>query len=353
MGNPKKPTKENELNELFNQNSSNESFAKIVGKARRKTIFRNLVISALVLILLTVAAGIAWLSIMRWHEASAMQDIELFNRITNPNIEVAGMQHEGNGLFEGILRFERYKVIEGIPVDWSEETMTYSIFGGVSRFSGDHSHIGVEDEATSETKYYDRETKQRVLSFYHPAVEYGQSANAFNELERFSSGTVAEVSLSFDQAYTPAEVRQSMPEGVTLKWQWVDTYSSEDIEWLKTLAGDLEGESRDNSNNSAELANEVYGFEEIEDILGEEDPLKSEDVFIRDIQAGLNQEDGKYIGEYTRISNLLKGEAPRLTAENVQVIGAVVTGDVEALMSLQELPMIRATALGVTAHPYP
>lgn len=338
--------KENELNQLFSPDSPTDSFGKIIGKARRKTLFRNVVISVLVLLLLTIAFGIAWFSVMRWQEAKALRDIELFSQITDPNIEEMGPQQQGNGLFESILSFERYKVIEGVPVDWSEETMTYSLFGGVSGFSGDHSYIQLEDEATGLMKSYDRETKQRVISFYHPQVDYKGLPNELNALERYSKGTVAEIALSFDQAYTPAEIRESMPQGVTLKWQWVDTYSSENLEWMnQTVDGEL--------NSFPELANQVYGMEEFQ--LGEElaeEQSKSEEAFVERIQQGLSIENGKYYGEYKRIHDVLKRDSERLAAAHVQIIGAVVTGDVASLQSLQDLPIIRASTLGVTVKPY-
>lgn len=336
--------KEKELEQLFNPDSSDNSFGKIINKAKRKTLFRNVLISVLVLGLLTLASGIAWLSIMRWHEANALRDIELFSQITDPNIEEMGPQQQGNGLFESILRFERYKVIEGIPVDWSEETLTYSLFGGVSGFTGDHSYISVEDAETGLMNYYDRETKQRVLGFYHPEVEYAELEDGLGELESFPEETAAEIALSFDQAYTPEEIRENLPEDVTLKWYWVNTYSSDDLERMNQK---FEGEFV----NSPELSDQVYGIEEFsfdEDIFTEEEQPTSEEGFVERIQDGITLENGKYYSEYKRIHDLLKGDNERLTAADVEVIGAVVTGTKENLQPLQDLPKVRASVLGVT-----
>lgn len=340
--------KEKELEQLFKQDPSNDSFGKIINKAKRRTVFRNVLISVVVLGLLTIASGIAWLSIMRWHESNALRDIELFSQITDPNIEEMGPQQQGNGLFESILRFERYKVIEEIPVDWSEETMTYSLFGGVSGFTGDHSYITVEDEEKGLMNYYDRETKQRVLGFYHPEVEYAGLADGLGELESFPEETSAEIALSFDQAYTPEEIRESLPEDVTLKWYWIDTYSPDDLERMNQK---FEGEFV----NSPELSDQVYGIEEFsfdEDIFTEEEQPTSEEGFVDRIQDGMTLENGKYYSEYKRIHDLLKGDDERLTTDDVQVVGAVVTGTKENLQTLEDMPMVRASALGVTVNPY-
>jgi hypothetical protein len=347
MTDSKKEENEKELDLLFNQKLSKESFAKIIGKARRRTILRNAVISALVLFFLIILLGFTWLSIMRWSEANARRDIELFSEITSPNIEESGVQQEGNGLFEGILTFNRYKEIEGIPVDWSERVMTYSLFGGVSRFAGDHSPIQIQDESVGQLKSYDRETKQRMLNFYHPEVEYNLIANELGELESFSDVTIAEVALSFDQSYTPEEVRDSLPEGLTLKWYWTDTYSTADIERMN-VHQDQAGEGNSTrSNTSPELATEVYGFGEII-----ENPSMSEQRFINNIEVGLSIEDGKYFGEFERIHNNLKGESTSLTEDKIKIIGAVVTGAATDLPLLENLEMIRASVIGVTVNQY-
>lgn len=339
--------KEKELNKLFDQNSSKDSFAKIIGKARRKSIIRNIIISALVLLFLAVVAGFSWLSIMRWSETKASRDIQLFSEITDPNTEEMGIQIEGNGLLEGILRFDRYKVIEGIPVDWSEEVMTYSLFGGVSGFAGDHSPIQVQEETGEQVKAYDRKTKQRVLGFYHPEVEYHELANDLSELENFSDDTAAEVALSFDQQYTASEIREAIPEEITLKWFWADTYSAEDLDWMNHNTEELEEMNLASKDAVPELANQVYGFEE-----NQQDPSTSEDRFINIIKAGLSMEDGKYYSEYKRIHENLKGDSSKLTEENIDIIGAVVTGSAEDLMVLEDSDLIRASVLGVTVNPY-
>ncbi|RKD69596.1 sigma factor regulator [Sinobaca qinghaiensis] len=332
----KKNTKENELDKLFDPNNSNDSFSKIIGKARRRSIIRNILISISVLFFLIILVGFSWLSIMRWSETNAIRDIELFNRITNPNVEESGSQQQGNSFFEGILRFNRYKEVEGIPVDWSEEVMTYSLFGGVSGFAGSHSPVQLQEEGEDQVNVYDRETKQRMMSFYHPKVAYDQLANGVKELENYPEDTVAEVALSFDQTYSPSEIEEAMPEEINVKWHWTDTYSAADIERKN------EGIEEQNGSGAPELATQIYGF----------DASMEAEGFIDTIETGLSIENGKYVGEYERIHNNLTEEDSRLTEENVEVIGAVVTGSVEDLQLLEDSTMIRSSTLGVTANPY-
>ncbi|MGF9977282.1 anti sigma factor C-terminal domain-containing protein [Viridibacillus arvi] len=329
--------KEQELNDFFDGKSTS-TISKVVKKAKRKTILRNMGISLFVIVFLLITLSLSWLFIIRGSQEKAMRDIELFSRITNPNIELLESQNESNGVFEGILTFNRYKEIEGIPVDWSNHVVRYSLFGGMSRFK--RTEIQIKDKEDGLDRNYDRETKQRMMNFYHPDVSYSQIRNDLNTLNNFKDDTFIELGVSFNQKYTPDEVRELIPENITLKWYWVDTYSREDIKSLNTHITKYKP-------TFPELATEIYGFSE-----DPTDSSMSEKRFIDDVQSGLNYEDGKYFGEFNRIYNNLKGESAKLAAENIEIIGAVVTGTPKELAELNDMDMIRATVLGVTVKPY-
>ena len=331
--------KEQELNDLFDGKSTS-TISKIVKKAKRRTILRNISISIFVIVFLLVTLSFSWLFIIRGSQEKAMRDIELFSRITGPNIELLGSQNESNGVLEGILTFNRYKEIEGIPVDWSNHVVTYSLFGGVSRLTGNHSLIQLEDKKDKLPRLYDRETKQKMMSFYHPEVSYNKVRNDLNTLNNFSDDTLVELGVSFNQKYKPEEVRELFPESLTLKWYWVDTYSQEDIE---SMNANLNQENY----YPTELATEVYGFSE-----HPTESSISERRFIDAIQTGLNYKDGKYFGEFNRIHNNLKGDSAQLATENIEIIGAVITGTPTELAELNDMDIIRATVLGVTVKPY-
>ncbi|AOV07067.1 anti sigma factor C-terminal domain-containing protein [Sporosarcina ureilytica] len=326
--------KEKELNDLFGGNSV-RNIAGTVKKARRKTILRNIVITLLVVLFLGITLSFSWLFIIRGSQDKALRDIELFSQITNPNVEELGSQNISNGVFEGILTFNRYKEIEGIPVDWSNYVMTYSLFGGVSPFTGDHSPLQIEDKDDGLVRYYDRETKQRMMNFYHPDVEYSPIRNDLNILKNFTDDTLVELGVSFNQKYTPEEVRKLIPKNLTLKWYWVDTYSEKDIEWLNRV-----------SDHSTELATQIYGF-----ATNPIDSSMSEENFITNVQLGLNYKNGKYFGEFNRIANNLQGDSDEIVEENIGIIGGVITGTASDLAELKDLEMIRASVLGVTIKP--
>lgn len=331
--------KEQELNDLFDGKSTS-TISKVVKKAKRRTFIRNISISIFVIVFLLITLSFSWLFIIRGSQEKAMRDIELFSRITNPNIELLGSQNESNGAFEGILTFNRYKEIEGIPVDWSNHVVTYSLFGGVSRLTGNHSLIQMEDKKDELPRFYDRETKQRMMSFYHPEVSYNKVRNDLNTLNNFSDDTLVELGISFNKKYKPEEVRELIPENLTLKWYWVDTYSQEDIKKMNVNL------NQDNYYPT-ELASEVYGFSE-----NTIDSSKSEMQFMNALQTGLNYKDGKYFGEFNRIYNNLKGNSAQLAAENTEIIGAVITGTPTEFAELNDMDIIRAAVLGVAVKPY-
>lgn len=344
----KESKEEKDLNELF-EGKSTSNIGKIVRKAKRSTILRSIGISLLVIFFLSITLGFAWLSIMRWSQENAMRDIELFSRITDPNIEELGAQNEGNGIFEGILSFNRYKEVEGIPVNWSDDVFTYSLFGGVSRFTGDHSPIQIQDK-NGQMQHYDRVTIQRMMKFYHPDVKYPKLGDDLAILNNVADNTLVELALSFDQKYSPEEVRELMPEGITLKWYWVDTYSKTDIERSNDDTVEAVNGGEFQIEAFPELATQIYGFNEMPE--DPENPSLSEQKFLRDIEMGVSLEDGKYHGEFERIYKQLKGNSTNPTAENVHVIGVVVTAPASELREMSNMTGIRATSLGVTVNPH-
>lgn len=246
-------------------------------------------------------------------------------------------------MFEGILIFNRYKEIEGIRVNWSDDVFTYTLFGGVSRLSGDHSPIQIQDKNDGQMRHYDRVTKQKMMKFYHPEVRYSEFSHDLAILSEFTDDTLVEIALSFDRKYSPEEVREEIPEGITLKWHWVDTYSETDIDRLN--AKNTETINGDTMIMEAlpEQTTQIYGFEESSD--------DSELLFIEHIETGLSLEDGKYFGEFERIHHNMKGDSSTLTAANLNIIGAVVTGTASDLTALKDVDMIRAAVLGVTVNP--
>ncbi|WP_066175234.1 anti sigma factor C-terminal domain-containing protein [Bacillus marinisedimentorum] len=344
MKNHNESVKEQGLNELFEDNKTSASLGSAVKKAKRRTIIRNVLISMAAVVFVFIIISFLWLFLMRSNEESAMHDMELFSRITSPNVEQLGVQSMGNGFLEGILFVDRYKEIGGIPVDWSDQVVTYSLFGGVSRLTGDHSPIQMPDKTDGRQRSYDRETKQRIMEFYHPEGEYDFIRNDMKRLNELPEDTLVEMAVSFDRMYTPDEIRSFIPDTVQLEWYWADTYTNKES-FKKKEVEPGEGEEA-TLPATPELGSELYGFDHFS-----ENPAKSEEIFIETIEEGLSRKDGKYHSEFERIHRHLTNNSTVLSSENVNVLGVVVSGPADELAALENLEAIRAAVLGVTADP--
>ncbi|MDE5413287.1 anti-sigma factor [Alkalihalobacillus sp. MEB203] len=306
-------------------------------------MFRNVIISVTVVIFLIIALGFTWLSLMRSSQENAIRDVQLFQQITRPNVNQSGVQNIGNSLFEGVLYFNQYKEIEGIPVNWGDHVVTYSLFGGVSRLTGDHSPIQLLDPSDGQMRYYDRETKQRIMEFYHPEVEYRNIRNDLEQLEQMTGEKYIEMAISFDQSYTAEQVRTFLPENVSLKWLWADTYT--DVESLREI-NTVDGDGEEYVVPAfPELADRIYGFSERPD-----GQSKGEEWFVQAIEQGIQVNDGKYYREFERIYQYLRGDSQSIDTTSVKVLGAVVTGTSEQLEVLKEMEQVRSSVFGVMAE---
>ena len=234
-------------------------------------------------------------------------------------------------------------MIGDIPVDWSDEIFTYSLFGGVSRFTGDHSPIQVADEADGQIRTYDRDNKERMMEFYHPEVTYEFLRKDLGRLESIPENKMIEMAVSFDRSYSPKEVRQFLPDTLSLQWYWADTYSN--LEALKAVEVEENGKQSIVPGHP-ELAGQVYGFNE------EDADIPSEKIFLNTIKEGAAIKDGKYYGEFKRILDYVSGGSSSPRSENIKVLGVVVTGSPSQLKALQSMRQVRASSLGAIVEKY-
>ena len=162
---------------------------------------------------------------------------------------------------------------------------------------------------------YDKNTKQKVAVFYHPDTEKveGGIPNDFAAVATMD-GFVAEMALSFDQAYPLKEVLRQLPDTLNVTWAFVDS------EAPKEAIGPIYP---------------VYGFTIEEDIEG------SIDVFQEALQVV------KGSGEDEVIERMLKAKDPSF------VRGVIVTGQAQNMKALETLDIIRGASVGVTVETKP
>ncbi|MGF6949087.1 hypothetical protein QF028_001592 [Neobacillus sp. B4I6] len=317
--------------------STNEvgDLTTLVKKARRKTILRNTIISLIVSLLILIVGYIGNLQLLYKSGNDALRDISLFKEITGPNIYESGYQ-QNFGLFNGSLVYHTYKVIEGKPVIWNNNTFKFNILGNFSQFPGNYSPIQINHPLTQKEKLsyyipYNSQTGQREMLFYHPAIDYGKYINDLPLLEGMDNQSLVEMGISFDQKYSLEEIKKMLPSNVQPVWFWVDTYSEKELHKTENLFdGDKIPESTDM----------VYGFGP-----GIENRKVSEQEFLSSIETGLNVK-GKYYNEYKRIYDNLRKDKKKPMKRDVKIIGVVVTGTSENVKSLKGQKFIKATTLG-------
>ncbi|MRH44155.1 hypothetical protein GH741_16050 [Aquibacillus halophilus] len=316
--------------DFFDEKKSTDRFTETIRKAQRKTILRNILISFSVSVVLFISLFLLWSFAMEYRKNQAIYDVRLYDSISNPNVGTAGYQVITNGITNGILEYGQYKIIDGKPIDWGEKKLSYSIFGALHRFAGDYSPIQIEKEQGGDGRKYHRETKQLLMEFYHPDVEYSTMINDFPRIANMTENLSAEMAVSFTERVSPEQVRDMIPEGVSLQWYWVASHQDveDDPHYDQSYSGDS-----------------LYGFDHREDLVDEE-------MFINNIKSGVSKEDGKYYENFNQLFNYVRGNNEEISPNQVTVLGAVITGTPENLLKMKEISIIRTGVLGATTINY-
>lgn len=312
----------------------NQDIAVIVKKARRKTLLRNILISAIVSPVVLFFLYIGILQINYYKKDMMDRDLLTFKQITDPNVhsDIRPYLYR-HGLFNGEVHYHTYKIIEGRPVRAEEEVYEYGVLGGFSRIDR-YAEEFFELEEASESPdgsrhYYSYETMQRQMQFYHPGTQYRGYLNDFPLLAKYK-GKVAELAVSFDRPYTVAEIKAMLPKEARPVWYRVQT-------------SDAEKPQEKNDSPQPELADRVYGFDATPGNIAHGNGTEKD--FLLALDAGLKIK-GRYYDEYKRIYDYISHGKEKPTPADVKIIGVVVTGTTEGLLSLKGKPYVKAAVLG-------
>lgn len=316
---------DHEIDRFFDSTFNDKNLIK---SAKRKSYFRITGVSFLVSICVFILLVLLKVQLTPYLMDKKMAAKELYYEIYGANI-YTGTWTEHYKLVGSSAIAPKYKLLNGKPVNLGEvslETSNIEITVGNSEFA-QFSYTG-----------------NRVMNFFHPSLQYHQYANDLNELNKVNDGKLIEMALSFDQAYTYNEVVSMLPKDVSLQWNWVNAYSTEELEGLK-------GSNLSNSENPATILkeHEVAGFPSISKA-GEKikNPVNS---FIETLDLSLSK-GGSFKEDFEYIYNVLKKDHASLTNENVEIIGVVVVGDKQQLTSLLDKNYINASSFGASIDWY-
>lgn len=343
---------EKELDSLF-EDIKNTKFKKAIKKAQWSSILRNALVSLLVMVFLLVGGSIVNRNLNFKLEWPAQIAVDSFNVISSPNKYIGKVSRYHNVL-GGKNEYTTYKIIEGKVVYSGEGEYSYGLFRnewGNWIGSGSPLILGTswDTEFIKMQKY--NELGQREMVFYYPFINYLEYKDDLQLLEEIDSSKIMEMALSFDKSYSMEQVKDMLPENITVAWYWIDDLNEQeknDVSKIKKYESEgkiieLDHIARIRSENSA------YGIKAYNHN-GEEldDPLQH---FIWALKNGMKH-DSKFQYEFERVYNNIAGQDNEITHGDIRVWGVVLTGDGEELKALNELSFIKASSLGVVTDKY-
>ncbi len=333
-------------NDDKNQNSydtdeKNELFIGLIKKTKRKTVIRNVLISTLCSLVVVIILSYITQLLLANSVSNALHNIQRFKLISGPNVDMSEYR-DNNSLFNGVAEYHTYKMIDDVPIPWRDNKIRYNLFDNFTRFEGGYSLLQVGEKiSTTQGEYrrpYNEENGQRELMFYLPNVEYHHVINDFNVLNQIDNSKKIEMAISFDKLYTVEQIKNMLPQNISLNWFWVDTYSKKEIKG-----------KQHSQEQMPEFSYNVYGLDAFADI-NREIP-NNEQTFLDYIEEGSNKR-GKYEDIYNQILNNIRGNKQQVVDSDVKIIGVVVTGEVNSMKNLQNQNYVRAAVLGAIAEKY-
>lgn len=308
---------------------------KMLKIAKRRQLTKVILISAISSILVSFLLLIGITQLNNYSFDNMSKNVAILHQITRPNTE-QGTAIINSGIFKSTVVYQNYKVIEGHPIKWEDETYQFKIWNTFRKLNPNNplfieNDNRVSDKQSSIPNYiYNPQTMEKEMQFYLPFVSYPSYINDLGNIK--SKDIVAEMAISFDKPYTVSEISKMLPDGVHPVWYWVDTYYAKEHYKVSRIA---------------ETANEVYGFSTKQGQI--EHGNGTEKDFLLGLQSGL-KEKGKYYDEYKRIYDYLRNKKKKPNETDVRIFGVVVTGTNGNLIKLENAPYVKAAVLGATVE---
>jgi hypothetical protein len=290
------------------------SIQKALKKAKRKQWMIITLISMVVCVILLFTFNRFGNYLSAQNTARLHDRLFLQHSISQPNVNIDSQVTANSSMFGGNIITNRSKNINGYLVPWSRLTSSYSWFGA----SIDHNELIPGFRLNGGNSYeYDKQTKQKVATFYHPAIEqyYDRVQNQLEAVIQVENH-VAEVAISFKEPLTIEQVRQNIPGNLNIAWLYMTS----------RIVDETPGPSGLPVYGYADSDLSKEGFDEFIESLKQYDKNQS----IEEIQQYIEENENKPFNEVT-------------------VLGVMVTGRTENFKELLAKDFIRGASIGVTA----
>ena len=289
-----------------------------LNKAKRKQLLKIIIITIIVVLILLpilykTGNYFAAKSSTRLHE-----QLFLHNAIAQPNIQIDSQVTSNSSTFGGNIVTNRSKNINGYLVQWSTLTSSYDWL----RIKIDHNEL-IPGSYSSDTESYeyDKQTKNKVATFYHPSIQdyYDGIENELGEISQMENH-VAEVAISFNQPYTLQEIQAKIPDNLNIVWLYMTSPIS------------------DESNGPSGMP--VYGFDP------SHSPKDAFNSFIDSLEQYDANESNETIQEFLETNK----DKP---FDEVKILGVMLTGQTQNFKALENQDFIRGASVGATAQIVP
>lgn len=177
-----------------------------------------------------------------------------------------------------------------------------------------------------------------TMMVFHPDIKYKEYKKDISLLNKISSDSLLEMTLSFDKKYKVNEVSDILPK-VQVSELLIDGYTDKEMKSYKKEASEYDGKATfihefnfigfKTSNGFNYDANEVSNNYE---------------KFLNNLQ--FNFKDSYYKNKFRDIYSSLKAK-DQLSANKIDVIGVVVYGSPQELQKLKSNPHIIASSVGI------
>ncbi|MFS1030052.1 anti sigma factor C-terminal domain-containing protein [Enterococcus casseliflavus] len=291
-----------------------------IKKAKRKQIA---MVSCVSIVIFLLMSGILFFIIDKvatknYRELD--QSLFTYQTIASPNTQIDSQGLSNNTFFGGEVVTNQSKNIDGYIVPWSSLRSKYNFFGSQMDYN---EYIPSWYHSSKNSYEYNRQTKQKVATFYNPTIEtYYDGVK--NELEDLKSTDdfLAEVAISFDQPYRYSEVKEMFPENVNVVWLY------------------LFSEERDESKGPAGMP--TYGFQLSFDENNQMIDAESDKAhFFSSFEEYISSMDNKEMTSFLQ-------ENENKQVDDIEVLGVMLTGQAKNLAELKDKSFVRGSSIGIT-----
>ncbi|WP_010306753.1 anti sigma factor C-terminal domain-containing protein [Kurthia senegalensis] len=305
----------NELDDFFSPSSND----KIIQQAKRKSKRRIFLVSGATIVLATLLIGFTKMLITPYYLDKKAVEQQLYYELVGADQRVGDWEMT-NRLVGSSATAPIFKIVGDRHVYVGDATLQNAT---------ENRHL--QPLVGSDDNY----NGSRVMHFYHPAFQYDTKANAAKQLAQLQNNEVAEMAISFNEAYTLERLQQLLPSSITLEWNWVDTFTK--------------AEAASNSKEAEEPMNEyeVVGFP-MADNQGEaySQPVTQ---FVETLQRA-TEKSGPYKEQFKKVYEAIQGNEKRVTENDVKIVGAVVVGTKQQLTTLMNKTYITASEIGTVVQ---